>query len=419
MSTDIDHARWRKVLIKTQLIAAIFVFLVELTVDMMIYLPASRGYTPEEIRQKFIRYLLIPQIINWGALCVEAVVLKFIPKESSHQKYFLLGVFSLICVNCAFNHYQFEATLMALLLPVLMTILYENRRFCIIVSLLAGVGVAVASYMRGLDERYVKNIIPETIIVYSLLIVFSIVSNIVISILVHERNQLLEAEKKAEKVKFVDTLNDKNRELTEEKQRLTTLTKQAIKALSNAVEMNDKYTKGHSMRVAEYSFMLGRKLDLSEAELEELYYAGLLHDVGKIGIDTKIINKDGKLTDEEFEVLRTHPMKGHLLLSEMSKSIQFKNLAVGARWHHERMDGRGYPDGLPGDKIPLFARIISVADSYDAMTSMRSYRSTMPQNLVRAEIEKGLGTQFDEKIGRLMIAMIDEDTNYTLRQLVV
>lgn len=419
MSTDIDHARWRKVLIKTQLIAAIFVFLVELTVDMMIYLPASRGYTPEEIRQKFIRYLLIPQIINWGALCVEAVVLKFIPKESSHQKYLLLGVFSLICVNCAFNHYQFEATLMALLLPVLMTILYENRRFCIIVSLLAGVGVAVASYMRGLDERYVKNIIPETIIVYSLLIVFSIVSNIVISILVHERNQLLEAEKKAEKVKFVDTLNEKNRELTEEKQRLTTLTKQAIMALSNAVEMNDKYTKGHSMRVAEYSFMLGRKLDLSEAELEELYYAGLLHDVGKIGIDTKIINKDGRLTDEEFEVLRTHPMKGHLLLSEMSKSIQFKNLAVGARWHHERIDGRGYPDGLPGDKIPLFARIISVADSYDAMTSMRSYRSTMPQNLVRAEIEKGLGTQFDEKIGRLMIAMIDEDTNYTLRQLVV
>ncbi len=419
MSTDIDHARWRKVLIRTQLIAAIFVFLVELTVDMMIYLPASRGYTPEEIRQKFIRYLLIPQIINWGALCIEAVVLKFIPKESSHQKYFLLGVFFLICVNCAFNHYQFEATLMALLLPVLMTILYENRRFCIIVSLLAGVGVAVASYMRGLDERYVKNIIPETIIVYSLLIVFSIVSNIIISILVHERNQLLEAEKKAEKVKFVDTLNEKNRELTEEKQRLTTLTKQTIFALSNAVEMNDKYTKGHSMRVAEYSFMLGRKLDLSEAELEELYYAGLLHDVGKIGIDTKIINKDGKLTDEEFDVLRTHPLKGDLLLSEMSKSIQFKNLAVGARWHHERMDGRGYPDGLPGDKIPLFARIISVADSYDAMTSMRSYRSTMPQNLVRAEIEKGLGTQFDEKIGRLMIAMIDEDTNYTLRQLVV
>lgn len=207
-----------------------------------------------------------------------------------------------------------------------------------------------------------------------------------------------------------------SKEMTSEKKRLGALTREAIQALSYAAEINDFYTNGHAQRVAEYSLEIAKRLKLSEFEVTEIYYAGLLHDVGKIGVDNNIINKNGKLTDVEYQVLKNHPKMGFRMLDEMSKNTEFKNLAVGALSHHERIDGKGYPDGVKGDQIPLAAKIIAVADAYDAMTSNRSYRETMPQDIVRKEIMEGLGTQFDERIGKIMIEMIDEDKNYKMRQ---
>ena len=140
---------------------------------------------------------------------------------------------------------------------------------------------------------------------------------------------------------------------------------------------------------------------------------GLLHDIGKIGIPDRIINKDSKLTDEEFMAIRQHPAIG----SDILKTIeQMPEIAVGARWHHERYDGRGYPDGLRGEMIPEPARIIGVADAYDAMTSKRSYRDVLPQEVVRGEIERGKGTQFDPYFADVMLQMIDEDIRYTMRE---
>ena len=146
---------------------------------------------------------------------------------------------------------------------------------------------------------------------------------------------------------------------------------------------------------------------------ENIYYMGLLHDIGKIGVPNEIINKPAKLTDEEYDVIKTHPGIGYGILSEIKSR---PDLATGALWHHERYDGKGYPEHKAGEDIPLEARIIAVADTYDAMTSNRSYRQYLPQDVVRSEIENNIGTQFEPEAARCMIMIIDEDKEYALHE---
>ena len=188
---------------------------------------------------------------------------------------------------------------------------------------------------------------------------------------------------------------------------------QVVSALATAIDAKDTYTNGHSSRVAEYSKMIAERAGYSNAEQNEIYMMGLLHDVGKIGVPDEVINKPDRLTDEEFELIKKHPVIGSRILERIKERPK---LATGARWHHERFGGGGYPEGISGDEIPEEARIIAVADAYDAMTSRRSYRDEMPQDKVRSEIEKGIGTQFDPKFARLMIEIIDEDADYNMRE---
>ena len=192
-----------------------------------------------------------------------------------------------------------------------------------------------------------------------------------------------------------------------------TLFEQTAEALAGAIDAKDKYTNGHSRRVAEYSLEIAKRAGNSDEECEKVYFAALLHDVGKIGIPTSIINKKGRLTDEEFEQIKRHPVVGGQILSSISQSPW---LAVGARYHHERYGGNGYPEGLKGEDIPEIARIIAVADAYDAMSSNRSYREAIPQHLIREELVKGMGTQFDPEFAKVMLHMIDEDTEYRLKE---
>ncbi len=201
--------------------------------------------------------------------------------------------------------------------------------------------------------------------------------------------------------------------MKEEQENLLTMFEQTSRALANAIDAKDTYTHGHSARVAKYSGEIARLAGKSENEIHKVYFAALLHDVGKIGISNSIINKNGKLTDEEYAEIKNHPIIGGQILSNISKSPY---LELGARYHHERYDGKGYPEGLSGKDIPDIARIIAVADAYDAMTSKRSYREPMPQNLVRSEIENGMGTQFDPKYAQIMLSMIDNDYGYTMRE---
>ena len=191
------------------------------------------------------------------------------------------------------------------------------------------------------------------------------------------------------------------------------LFEQTAEALAGAIDAKDRYTNGHSRRVAEYSLRIAREAGKSEEECEKVYFAALLHDVGKIGVPIEILSKKGRLTDAEFEHIKQHPVTGGQILSSIRQSPW---LSIGARYHHERYNGRGYPEGLKGEDLPEIARIIAVADAYDAMTSNRSYRNAIPQHIVREELVKGMGTQFDPEFARIMIHLIDQDTEYRMQE---
>ena len=192
-----------------------------------------------------------------------------------------------------------------------------------------------------------------------------------------------------------------------------TLAVEMMEALAHTIDAKDPYTKGHSVRVAKYSRMLAEKLGLSSKDCESVYYYGLLHDLGKIGIPNEIINSPSKLTPEQYNKIKEHPIIGNDILEEVHSR---PDLTIGARWHHERYDGKGYPDGKKGEDIPMLARIIAVADAYDAMTSNRSYRSYMAQDKVRAEMVSGSGVQFDPAVAEKMIEIMDEDKEYALHE---
>ena len=181
----------------------------------------------------------------------------------------------------------------------------------------------------------------------------------------------------------------------------------SLKALTNSIDAKDQYTHGHSERVAFISRWIAEQLadkeQLTEEQINKVYLAGLLHDIGKIGINENVLRKEGKLTDEEFNVIKAHPSIGSGILHEIK---QMREVVPGVLCHHEHVDGKGYPGGLSGDQIPLIGKIIAVADSFDAITSRRTYRDAMTVRLALSEIEKGLGSQFDEKVGR---AFIDSD----------
>ena len=199
----------------------------------------------------------------------------------------------------------------------------------------------------------------------------------------------------------------------EKENNLRRLFEQTATALVNAIDAKDKYTHGHSSRVAEYSRMIAERAGKSPRECDDIYYVALLHDVGKIGIPEAIINKEGKLTNEEYEVIKKHSTLGAQILQSIS---EIPYLSLGANFHHERYDGKGYPSNLKGTDIPEYARIVSVADAYDAMTSRRSYRDPIPQQQVREELVKGSGTQFDPDFARIMIHLLDIDSEYDMKE---
>jgi response regulator RpfG family c-di-GMP phosphodiesterase len=207
--------------------------------------------------------------------------------------------------------------------------------------------------------------------------------------------------------------NHLTREVERKTEENESLSLHIVRALAEAIDAKDTYTNGHSGRVAEYSRKIGKMYGYSEEKLDDLYMMGLLHDVGKIGVPDAVINKPARLTDAEFDLIKNHPVMGARILKNIKEMPQ---LSSGARWHHERFDGTGYPDGLKGNDIPEEARIIAVADSYDAMTSRRSYRDPLPQDVVREEIANGRGTQFDPKFADIMLRMIDDDKDFEMRE---
>lgn len=187
------------------------------------------------------------------------------------------------------------------------------------------------------------------------------------------------------------------------------MTINTIETIAGAIDARDEYTGGHSERVGLYASRLAREMaadyDLSEEDILRVHYIGLVHDIGKIGVADSVLNKSGRLTDEEFSLMKRHSEIGYEIMSSMGDGIE--GLLDGIRYHHERYDGRGYPDGLSDTDIPLIARILALADSYDAMTSNRVYRRRLTDEEVRAEILKCSGSQFDPALAEIFVRLID------------
>ena len=209
-------------------------------------------------------------------------------------------------------------------------------------------------------------------------------------------------------VQQMNLIKEINNELKETNEKLEKAYMETIQTLRFTVEAKDTYTRGHSDRVSEYSVLLGKYLNLSEEDLHLLKVGGLFHDIGKIGVPDSILLKTTKLTDDEYSEIKNHPTIGAHILSN---ATIFENAIPIVKHHHERYDGHGYPSKLVGENIPYLARIAAVADSFDAMTSKRTYRDSLPLDVVKQEIEKNKGTQFDPNIADVFLDILNNHYN--------
>lgn len=193
------------------------------------------------------------------------------------------------------------------------------------------------------------------------------------------------------------TLATQVEELKHEKRKVY---EEAARTILRALNAKDSYTFGHSMRVAYFSLVTGRELNLKEDELYELEMSALFHDIGKISTPDSVLNKPSRLSEEEFIIMKDHPVKSWEILKDFP---EFEKIALNAKLHHERFDGKGYPHGIKGEEIPVFARIILIADTFDAMTSTRPYRKGLPYEVAFDELVQFSGTQFDPELVKLFI----------------
>ncbi len=217
---------------------------------------------------------------------------------------------------------------------------------------------------------------------------------------------LLLIESGIKSIKQMQEIKRINEELSDAKDKLEKAYLESIETLRYTVEAKDPYTKGHSDRVAEFSVLIGKKLGLSEQDLKTLRIGGLFHDIGKIGIPDSILLKEEKLTPDEYSEIKHHPSIGTHILSN---ATIFSDIIPIVKYHHERYDGRGYPENLKGENIPLLARIATVADAFDAMSSKRTYRNSLDINIIIDEIKKNSGTQFDSRIAEVFLYILENN----------
>ena len=220
-------------------------------------------------------------------------------------------------------------------------------------------------------------------------------------------NQLLVLIESALKsVEQVKTIRKINIELEQSKDKLADAYMGTVEALRIAVDAKDTYTKGHSDRVAFYSKLIAKEIGISEEEQERIYIGGLFHDIGKIGVPDAILQKQDKLTDDEYSEIKNHPLIGAQIINA---ATIFEDIIPIVKYHHERFDGKGYPGKLVGEEIPLYARIVTIADAFDAMTSDRQYRKGLLIDVAKDELIKNAGTQFDENLSKKFVKIIERD----------
>lgn len=215
---------------------------------------------------------------------------------------------------------------------------------------------------------------------------------------------LLLIESGIKSIKQMNEIKKINNELSDTYEKLEKAYLESVQTLRYTVEAKDSYTRGHSDRVSEYSVLLGKYLNLPEETLNTLRIGGLFHDIGKIGVPDSILQKESKLTDDEYSEIKNHPSIGAHILST---ATIFHDIIPIVKHHHEKYDGTGYPGRLQGENIPYLARIAAIADSFDAMTSRRTYRDSLPMGIVISEFKRCKGTQFDPKLADVFLDILE------------
>ena len=388
---EVEYERWGRVVVKAQLIIALVVFVIELINNALLYATRSQGYGPDTIVEKLIRYLLITTIFNFSLVILSILVERFV-KDATTRRFLLMLFMVLLCSDVAVSHYQFAVTLACFVIPIVVSILFEENMLSIFTLFTSMLALLVAVLTRAADSAYNKDIGPEAAIAFGLLISVHIFARMLTNTLKQRR----EATKAA-------VIASEKANASAEKMMLSM---KMLETLAGTLDAKDTYTNGHSMRVAYFSTRLAEALGWDDEAVSELRYEALLHDIGKIGVPDAILNKPSRLSNMEFDLIKSHTIVGSDILKNM---IAVPGASEVAKHHHERYDGKGYPDKLSGEDIPLNARIVCIADSYDAMSSDRIYRKALSPDIIREELVKGRGTQFDPVLLDEFLKLVDDN----------
>ena len=388
---EINYEKWKRVIEITQILIVVAIFITEVVCNFMLYSTRSQGYDENTIFQKLIRYLLLTTAINIVIMVASRIITS--SKASIEvKKYTLVISIVLICANAACNHYQFADTMAIFVIPLLISIFYEDNVLTTSALVLSLIGLAVASILRGRDPLYNTDIIPETAIAFAFILSVYFITRILVNTLTERRRDLGEAMVEAEQANA-----------SAERSKLSL---KMLETLARTIDAKDRYTNGHSIRVAGYATDIARALGWSNEQVEMLKFEALLHDIGKIGVPDSVLNKPSRLTDTEFDIIKSHTLVGANILRAM---VAVPNAFSVAKFHHERFDGKGYPRSIKGKDIPLNARIVCIADSYDAMSSNRIYRDALSKEVIREELVKGRGKQFDPELLDVFLGLFDEN----------
>ena len=388
---EVEYEKWGRIVIKAQLIIAAIVCAIEVLNNVLLFCTKSQGYGPDTIVEKLVRYLLLTTLFNFGMVILSKITERRVANEDA--KRFLLMLFTtLICTDVAFSHYQFTITFAVFVIPIVISILYEDSKLSIFTLTISFFGEIVAVVARAMDEEYNRDIGPEAAIAFALLISVYVFARMINSTLKKRRDAVKEAVIATEKANA-----------SAEKMMLSM---KMLETLAGTLDAKDKYTNGHSMRVSFYATRLAEELGWDKERVSMLRYEALLHDIGKIGVPDAILNKPSRLSEMEFGLIKSHTIVGSDILKNM---IAVPGASEVAKYHHERFDGKGYPNGLCGTDIPLNARIVCIADAYDAMSSDRIYRKALSGNVIRNELINGRGTQFDPELLDKFVEMMDAD----------
>ncbi|MCR5451139.1 MAG: HD domain-containing protein [Lachnospiraceae bacterium] len=363
--------------------------------DTMYFLEYVRGVMSLKYLFSFLCITILPYLVS---------LIEYIRRpESKYHKYVIYIGFSLMYAYVLFTS---ETTMgWTYVLPMFsLLVLYHNPKhilFCGITTLILNLINIYISF----NDGKVYDLWDADLRIRFFVIILCLVALFTATIIYDSIYKLNEEYTKKLQLNK-ETLDNKAKELTTKNDQLREMTMQTIMTIANTIDAKDEYTRGHSRRVSEYAVAIAAEMGFTGDELQNIRFIGLLHDIGKIGVPDNVLNKPGRLTDEEYQLMKDHTIIGGEILKDIT---MIDKLDVGAKYHHERYDGTGYPEGLKGEEIPLIARIIGVADAYDAMTSNRVYRKHLPIGRVISEFAKGNGKQFDPDACTALLRLIKEN----------